>query len=100
LLASVAAGGETWHAFVSHPGELKKTVVASLKDLLDKEHKDLKVFVDEWDLNAGDRAPAKMIKACGTARVGQCLSARPWPRPVRGSDVRPDWSAPWSLQEL
>jgi hypothetical protein len=67
------SGEETWDVFVSHPGELKDTVAASLMYRFKEQHPTLRVFVDDWSLQAGDPAERKMIRACGKAHVGQCV---------------------------
>jgi hypothetical protein len=67
----VPTGEETWDVFVSHPGALKDTLAAQLKERFEQLYPSLKVFVDDWDLHAGDNATRKMLRACGTARIGE-----------------------------
>jgi hypothetical protein len=73
LSAAVSRAQEKYphyHAFLSHAGEQKKTLVAHLRAALTRDHPKLRPFVDEWSLKVGDNAPQHMDVACETCDAG------------------------------
>jgi hypothetical protein len=58
-------------AIVSHAGEQKYGIVAHIREKFTSDHKQVRVFVDEWSLKTGARAMERIWGTCQRAPVGE-----------------------------
>jgi len=58
------------HVFISHAGEQKLQVVDVIRARLAERHPELDVFADDWSLQSGDEALARIAAACRRTTVG------------------------------